>query len=328
MVFAAFPRSGPPPRFRNYQDYAEVIGQLEKTGCIADYTHIWWDIRLHPRYGTVEIRICDGVTRVEDAVALTAYCQSLVKLLSEQHDAGEEIPSYHRILTTENKWLAARYGLEAPIMDLVTGPPEPHPGGAARATDAARDRAARRELGCDRELEGIKRHPRPRQRRRPPAPRLQREPRHRRGRVGDRGRDRRGRDAPSRPRPPSRRASAPASSRSPRRTPPDARPRGARGPAVARAEAEADDPAPRAVRAADDPARAVEREQAPTRGEVQRPTVARDRGRRAAPPRRVGDPRRPEARHPRRPRAARGRAPRRRRAPGSRRTASSRTARA
>ena len=60
MVFAAFPRSGPPPRFRDYADYAEVVGQLEKTGCIADYTHIWWDIRLHPRLGTIEIRICDA----------------------------------------------------------------------------------------------------------------------------------------------------------------------------------------------------------------------------------------------------------------------------
>ena len=56
LVFAAFPRSGPPPRFRDYADYAEVVGQLEKTGCIADYTHIWWDIRPHPRLGTVEIR--------------------------------------------------------------------------------------------------------------------------------------------------------------------------------------------------------------------------------------------------------------------------------
>ncbi len=156
MVFAAFPRSGPPPRFRNYQDYAEVIGQLEKTGCIADYTHIWWDIRLHPRYGTVEIRICDGVTRVEDAVALTAYCQSLVKLLSEQHDAGEEIPSYHRILTTENKWLAARYGLEAPIMDLVTGRRNRIPvAQLVRRTLRAIEPHAR-ELGCERELEGIK----------------------------------------------------------------------------------------------------------------------------------------------------------------------------
>jgi carboxylate-amine ligase len=121
MVFAAFPRSGPPPRFKDYADYAEVVGQLERTGCIADYTHIWWDIRLHPRLGTIEIRICDAVTQLEDVVAITAYCQALVKHYSERFDAGEEIPSFHRILTTENKWLAARYGLEAPVMDLVTG---------------------------------------------------------------------------------------------------------------------------------------------------------------------------------------------------------------
>jgi glutamate---cysteine ligase / carboxylate-amine ligase len=121
MVFAAFPRSGPPPRFKDYADYAEVVGQLERTGCIADYTHIWWDIRLHPRLGTIEIRICDAVTQLEDVVAITAYCQALVKHYSERFDAGEEVPSFHRILTTENKWLAARYGLEAPVMDLVTG---------------------------------------------------------------------------------------------------------------------------------------------------------------------------------------------------------------
>src|SRR5256714_1809943 len=121
MVFAAFPRSGPPPRFPDYAEYAAVVNQLEKTGCIQDYTHIWWDIRLHPRLGTIEIRICDAVTRVEEAVALTAYCQALVKHFCERHERGEEIPSYHRILTTANKWRAARSGLEAPVMDLATG---------------------------------------------------------------------------------------------------------------------------------------------------------------------------------------------------------------
>src|SRR2546423_2005981 len=121
MVFAAFPRSGPPPRFQDYADYAEVVGHLDRTGCIADYTHIWWDIRLHPRLGTIEIRICDAVTQLEDVIAITALCQALVKHYSERYDAREEIPSFHRILTTENKWLAARYGLEAPVMDLVTG---------------------------------------------------------------------------------------------------------------------------------------------------------------------------------------------------------------
>src|SRR5579864_2983859 len=111
MVFAAFPRSGPPPRFRDYDDYAQVVGQLEKTGCIADYTHIWWDIRPHPRLGTIEMRVCDAVTRLEDVVAITAFFQALVKLYCEEHEAGRAIPTWHRLLTTENKWLAARYGL-------------------------------------------------------------------------------------------------------------------------------------------------------------------------------------------------------------------------
>jgi carboxylate-amine ligase len=156
MVFAAFPRSGPPPRFKDYADYAEVVGQLEKTGCIADYTHIWWDIRLHPKWGTVEVRICDAVTRVEDAVAITAYCQALVKLYSEMYERREPIPSFHRILTTENKWLAARYGLEAPVMDLATGRRNRVPV-AQLVRRRLRDLEPHaRELGAERELEGIR----------------------------------------------------------------------------------------------------------------------------------------------------------------------------
>ena len=155
MVFAAFPRSGPPPRFKDYADYAEVVGQLEKTGCIADYTHIWWDIRLHPRLGTIEIRICDAVTRMEDVVAIVAFCQALVKLYSERFDSGEEIPSYHRILTTENKWLAGRYGLEAPLMDLATGRRNRIPVAQLIRRTLKEIEPHARELGSDRELQGI-----------------------------------------------------------------------------------------------------------------------------------------------------------------------------
>src|SRR5947207_5991564 len=156
MVFAAFPRSGPPPRFKDYADYAAVVGQLEKTGCIADYTHIWWDVRLHPRLGTIEIRICDATTRLEHVVALVAYCQALVKLYSERYERGEEIPSYHRILTTENKWLAGRYGLEAPLMDLATGRRNRVPV-AQLVRRTLRDLEPHaRELGSERELDGIR----------------------------------------------------------------------------------------------------------------------------------------------------------------------------
>ena len=149
------PALGPPPRFTSYSDYAEIVGQLEKTGCIPDYTHIWWDIRPHPRLGTVEIRVCDGVTRVEHAVALAAYCQALVKLYCERFDSGEEIRSYHRILTSENKWLAARYGLEAPLMDLETGHRNRVPVAqlVRRRLEGACAACARARVGS--ELEGI-----------------------------------------------------------------------------------------------------------------------------------------------------------------------------
>ena len=96
MVFSAFPRSGVPPRFESYEEFAEVVGQLERTGCIADYTHIWWDIRPHAKLGTVELRICDAVTRVEDVVALAAYYQALVKMLCEHVESGGKVPSFHR----------------------------------------------------------------------------------------------------------------------------------------------------------------------------------------------------------------------------------------
>jgi carboxylate-amine ligase len=155
MIFSAFPRSGVPPRFESYQAFADLVGQLERTGCIADYTHIWWDLRPHPRLGTIELRICDAVTRVEDAVALAAYFQALVKLYSEAFDRGREVPSWHRILVTENKWLAARHGLDAPVMDLATGRRNRVPIAQLVRRTLREIEPHARELGSERELEGI-----------------------------------------------------------------------------------------------------------------------------------------------------------------------------
>jgi carboxylate-amine ligase len=155
MVFAAFPRSGVPPRFADYEEYATVVGQLEKTGCIADYTHIWWDIRPHPKWGTLEIRVMDAVTRVEDAVAIAAYIQSLVKRYCDDYDAGRQLPTFHRMLVTENKWLAGRYGLEAPVMDLVTGRRNRVPIAQLVRRSLRELEPHARELGSDRELAGV-----------------------------------------------------------------------------------------------------------------------------------------------------------------------------
>jgi carboxylate-amine ligase len=148
MIFAAFPRSGLPPRFESYQDYAEAVGFMEATGAIADYTHLWWDVRPHPRFGTLELRVMDCQTRVEDTVALAAYVQCLVKLLLDRFEGGEPVLSYHRMLMAENKWLAARYGLDAPLMDLAAGKRVKVP---ARTLARRRMRDLRpiaRHLGC------------------------------------------------------------------------------------------------------------------------------------------------------------------------------------
>jgi len=156
IVFAAMPRTGPPPHFRDYDEYAQVVGQLEKTGCIADYTHIWWDVRPHPRLGTIEVRVMDAVTRIEDTVALAAYVQALVKYYSELYDEGHELPVHHRTLVAENKWLAARYGLEAPVMDLQTGRRNRVPV-AQLIRRTLRDLEPHaRELGSERELEAVR----------------------------------------------------------------------------------------------------------------------------------------------------------------------------
>ena len=151
LIFSAFPRSGPPPQFRDYEEFATVVAELVACGCIEDYTRTWWDVRLHPRFGTVEVRVMDAVSRVEDAVALTAYVQALVA----HYLAGETAPRRHPVLTNENKWRAARYGLRATVIDLVMGGPI----AITRLVERTlREIAAdARAIGCDRELEGIRR---------------------------------------------------------------------------------------------------------------------------------------------------------------------------
>ena len=156
LIAGAGPRSGPPPRFRDYTDYAAVVDRLERTGCITDYTEIWWDVRLQPRLGTIEIRVCDATTRVEDSVALSAYCQALVKHYSELYDHASPIPAFHRILTSENKWLAARYGLDAPLVDLSTDNDARIPARRMIERTLATIAPQARDLGADRELEGIR----------------------------------------------------------------------------------------------------------------------------------------------------------------------------
>jgi carboxylate-amine ligase len=119
-VFGAFPRSGLPRRFRSYRDWTETVDLLMRADAIPDWSYLWWDVRLQPRLGTVEIRIMDAQTRIEDVAALAALVQALVRvelhdpLASPWHTEAAEI-------IQENRFLAARDGMEALLIDPESG---------------------------------------------------------------------------------------------------------------------------------------------------------------------------------------------------------------
>ncbi|MEA2340925.1 MAG: glutamate---cysteine ligase / carboxylate-amine ligase, partial [Solirubrobacteraceae bacterium] len=117
-IFRAFPRVGIPPEYKDWADYERQIGFMVDSGVMEDYTYLWYDVRPHPRFGTVEIRACDAQTRVEHTLALAALTQALVKELCEHFDAGEKLSSYPYEMLDENKWIAARHGLDGELIDL------------------------------------------------------------------------------------------------------------------------------------------------------------------------------------------------------------------
>jgi glutamate---cysteine ligase / carboxylate-amine ligase len=117
-IFRAFPRVGIPPRYDDYEDWARRIAFMIESRVINDYTYLWYDVRPHPRFGTVEIRVMDSQTRLEHTVGLAALVQAMVKEMAEHFDSGQELSRYPYEMLDENKWLAARHGLEGELVDL------------------------------------------------------------------------------------------------------------------------------------------------------------------------------------------------------------------
>lgn len=153
-IFRAFPRVGLPPRFADWADFERRVETLTDSGVIDDYTFLWYDVRPHPRLGTIEIRAMDSQTRVEHTVALSAFVLSLVKLLIEDFHGNGCAPDPPWELLDENRWLAARHGLEAELLDHRSG----NRVGVRDLTESLLARLAPQaeELGCDRQLEGIR----------------------------------------------------------------------------------------------------------------------------------------------------------------------------
>jgi glutamate---cysteine ligase / carboxylate-amine ligase len=151
-LFDAFPRSGVPRRFGGYADWAATVEPLVRSGAIADPSFLWWDVRLQPRYGTVEIRSMDAQTTVRDVAALVALVQSLARC--ELATPEDEQPG-HDELIGENRFLAARDGMNARLIDLHTGQRIPATELLERTLAACRRHAE--ILGCERELEDVRR---------------------------------------------------------------------------------------------------------------------------------------------------------------------------
>lgn len=150
-VFDTFPRSGPPPAFDDWGEFVTYVEALERAGMLEDFTRIWWDVRPHPRFGTVEVRAMDAVERVEDAVALAAYVQALVKRAAEGPRLSPS-SALEGALLRENKWQAIRYGLEAAIVGADAAP-TPIRSQILRTLDELSEAAS--ELDSDTALLGI-----------------------------------------------------------------------------------------------------------------------------------------------------------------------------
>jgi carboxylate-amine ligase len=117
-VFDKFPRTGIPPYFGSVSEYDEFVNLLVKTNCIDNGKKIWWDIRLHPFYPTVEFRICDMIMTVDEVLCIASLMQCIIAKLSKLHRKNQSFRSYRRILINENKWRAARWGVEAKLIDF------------------------------------------------------------------------------------------------------------------------------------------------------------------------------------------------------------------
>jgi glutamate---cysteine ligase / carboxylate-amine ligase len=118
IIFSNFPRTGIPPSFSSYTEYTNYINILVKTNSIDNPKKIWWDMRPHPIFGTLEFRTCDIVTRVDECIAIAALKQAIVVKLYSMFEENTSFRVYRRALISENKWRAQRWGLDGKMIDF------------------------------------------------------------------------------------------------------------------------------------------------------------------------------------------------------------------
>ncbi|MGI9115466.1 MAG: carboxylate-amine ligase [Chthoniobacterales bacterium] len=117
-VFERFPRTGIPDSFESLSEYEDYCKLLVKTGCIDNAKKIWWDIRLHPFFDTLEVRVCDAQSRVDDTLAIAALIQAIIARLFKLLRQNTTFRIYRRRLLDENRWRASRYGIDGKMIDF------------------------------------------------------------------------------------------------------------------------------------------------------------------------------------------------------------------
>jgi carboxylate-amine ligase len=152
-IMEGLPTAGLPPLMRNWSEYVWLVTHLVETGFMNTIREIWWDVRPHHNFGTVEVRMCDMPGNLEDSLAIAAMIQCLVKALSDEIDQGTYQHDCHPMMVRQNKWRASRFGLNAELIDPFSR--QPHP-----VRDIVQDLVKKlapvaQELGCETHLNRI-----------------------------------------------------------------------------------------------------------------------------------------------------------------------------
>ncbi len=154
-IMEGLPTAGLPTLMRNWSEYVWLVNHMVDTGFINTIREIWWDVRPHHNFGTVEVRVCDMPGNLEDVLAITALIQCLVKALSDDIDGGTYQHDCHPMMVRQNKWRACRYGNQAQLVNSYTYAVQP----MTQIVDHLIDRLAptAEQLDCTKYLQDVRR---------------------------------------------------------------------------------------------------------------------------------------------------------------------------
>ncbi len=149
-IFNELPRTGLPEQFDSYVEYQRHVDMLVNAGIIEDATKIWWDIRPSNKFPTLEMRICDVCTNLDDAVAIAALYMCILRMLTRLKGGNQRWRKYSNMLIAENRWRAQRYGIDEPLIDFGLGGLVAMPELTDELIELTKEDAA--EAGCEAEL--------------------------------------------------------------------------------------------------------------------------------------------------------------------------------